>query len=107
MMTPVELLARLAALVPRPRFPLLRYAGVFAANSPWRSSIVQHPPEASPACRHPPAAGGPTHPAPTVPPRTPDSVLARPTLGEGDDALLAAPDMRSSDALRRALEASR
>jgi len=90
-MTPVELLARLAALVPPPRFPLLRYFGVFAAHSPWRSRIVPRPPEASPACRHPPAAGGPAHPAPTVPPRMPDSVLTRPTLGEGDDALLAVP----------------
>jgi hypothetical protein len=34
-MTPVELLARLAALVPPPRFPLLRYFGVLA---PWTQS---------------------------------------------------------------------
>ena len=39
-MTPVELLARLAALVPPPRYPLLRYFGVLAANSPWRPFIV-------------------------------------------------------------------
>lgn len=39
-MTPVHFLARLAALVPPPRFPLLRFAGVLAPNSPWRAAVV-------------------------------------------------------------------
>jgi|LAHR01.1.fsa_nt_gb hypothetical protein len=59
-MTPVELLARLAALVPPPRFPLLRYFGVFAANSPWRSAVVPRPPDTAPACRHGAAAAAST-----------------------------------------------
>jgi hypothetical protein len=39
-MTPAHFLARLAARVPPPRFPLLRFAGVFAPNSPWRAAVV-------------------------------------------------------------------
>lgn len=39
-MTPVHFLARISALVPPPRFPLLRFAGVLAPNSPWRSAVV-------------------------------------------------------------------
>jgi hypothetical protein len=39
-MTPIELLAKLAALVPPPRFPLIRFAGVLAPGSSWRASVV-------------------------------------------------------------------
>jgi hypothetical protein len=39
-MTPVDFLARLAALVPPPRFPLVRFAGVLAPNSSWRAAVV-------------------------------------------------------------------
>jgi len=39
-MTPVQLLAKLAALIPPPRFPLTRFAGVLAPNSTWRASVV-------------------------------------------------------------------
>ena len=63
-MTPLELLTRLAALVPPPRFPLLRYADVFAANSPWRSAVVPRPPDASTACRHAVGEGSTTAPSP-------------------------------------------
>ena len=45
-MTPVQFLARLAALVPPPRFPLLRFAGVLAPNSPWRAAVVPGEPRA-------------------------------------------------------------
>jgi hypothetical protein len=41
---PIELLARLSALVPPPRDPLLGYHGVFAPNSPHRRLVV--PPRA-------------------------------------------------------------
>jgi len=37
---PLDLLARLAALIPRPRVNLTRYHGVFAPNSKWRIRIV-------------------------------------------------------------------
>ena len=44
-MTPLETMARLSALIPPPRFPLVRYAGVVAPNSPWRKSIVPRAPD--------------------------------------------------------------
>ena len=42
---PLEFMARLAALVPPPRYPLLRYHGVLAPRSPWRREIVPRPRE--------------------------------------------------------------
>ena len=39
-MTPVQLLARIASIIPPPRFPLLRFAGVFAPSSSWRTAVV-------------------------------------------------------------------
>ena len=47
-MTPVEFIARLAALVPPPRHPLVRYHGVLAPNSPWRVAVVPWPAPAAP-----------------------------------------------------------
>src|SRR3954470_4547376 len=44
-MTPVELLARLAILVPPPYFPLVRYHGVFAARSSWRALVTLKAPK--------------------------------------------------------------
>ena len=49
-MTPLELLARLSAIIPPPRFPLLRYHGVLAPNSPWRKDVVPKPRVPSPRC---------------------------------------------------------
>ena len=43
-MTPVQLLARLAALIPPPRFPLQRLSGVFGPRSPLRASVVPRGP---------------------------------------------------------------
>ena len=43
-MSPVEFLARLAVLIPPPRYPLLRYHGVFAARSAWRPLVTPKPP---------------------------------------------------------------
>jgi hypothetical protein len=37
---PLELIEKLAALAPPPRFNLVRYSGVFAPASCWRSQIV-------------------------------------------------------------------
>jgi hypothetical protein len=54
-LTPDELLARLATLVPPPRVHGLRYHGVFAPHSKVRSRIV-------------PAAPEPPSPPPVVPP---------------------------------------
>ncbi|MGH7283815.1 MAG: transposase, partial [Polyangiaceae bacterium] len=51
-MTPLELLARLAALVPPPRYPLVRYHGVLAPRSPWRKFVVPRAPSSPIAPRH-------------------------------------------------------
>ena len=82
-MTPLELLARLAALVPPPRFPLLRYFGVFAANSPWRPFVVPRPPDASTACRHAHGDDARTDSPPPAPPS--------PAPADSSDPLLAVP----------------
>jgi hypothetical protein len=39
-MEPLELMARLAALVPPPWHPLTRFHGVLAPHHAWRSSVV-------------------------------------------------------------------
>jgi hypothetical protein len=44
-MTPIEFLARLAALIPPPRYPLVRFHGVIAPNSSWRKEVVPKPRE--------------------------------------------------------------
>jgi len=38
--TPLELLERLAVLIPRPRVNLVLYHGVLAPNAPWRRAVV-------------------------------------------------------------------
>ena len=53
-MTPIETLARLAAIVPPPRYPLLRFHGVLAPRHRWRNRIVPRPPArrtGSPTCK--------------------------------------------------------
>ena len=78
---PVELLAKLAVLTPRPRIKLLIYHGVLAPHARWRGEAVarERPdgaldtapaPAAAPA--HP-ASPGPADPAP-APASSPDSV---------------------------------
>jgi hypothetical protein len=37
-MTPLAFMARISALVPPPRHPLLRFFGVFAPNASWRAA---------------------------------------------------------------------
>jgi hypothetical protein len=45
-MSPLEFMQRLAALVPRPRLHLIRFHGVLAPNAKWRSKVVPRPSEA-------------------------------------------------------------
>jgi hypothetical protein len=45
-MTPVHWLARIAALIPPPRFPLQRLSGVVAPRSPFRADVVPRGPVA-------------------------------------------------------------
>jgi len=49
---PIELLARIAALIPPPRHPFLRYHGVLAPSAKWRRHIVPRPECAEPAPTH-------------------------------------------------------
>ena len=56
-MAPMEFMARLAALIAPPRYPLIRYAGVLGPRSAWRKEVVPRPRERPPACGG--AVGGP------------------------------------------------
>ena len=59
-MDPLSLLCRLATSVPPPRFHIVRYAGVLAPASPWRSRIVPPPlPQAPPVSPDNPDRTGP------------------------------------------------
>lgn len=42
-MDPISLLCRLAAIVPAPRFHMVRYSGVLASASKWRPLIIPKP----------------------------------------------------------------
>ena len=63
-MTPLQCLARIAAIIPPPRFPLLRFAGVLAPSSSFRPAVVamrpapvNGPPPATSAERSPSTTG--------------------------------------------------
>ncbi|WP_438040408.1 transposase [Sorangium sp. So ce128] len=45
-MCAMEFMARLVALIPTPKIPLVRYHGVFAPRSSWRSLVTPKPPAA-------------------------------------------------------------
>ena len=62
LMTPLEFLARLSALIPPPRYPLVRYHGVLASGSKWRRDVAPKPREPNFACAR--AAESPAKPAP-------------------------------------------
>lgn len=79
-MTSLELMARLVALVPPPRYPLVRFHGVLGPRSSWRRDVVPRPSAAAPACeraatatpgRGEHAAPGPEARAEPRPPGTP------------------------------------
>jgi hypothetical protein len=56
-MRPIDFLARLAAIIPPPRHPPLRYFGVFAPHSSWRklcvpqADVVRKVESTTPACQ--------------------------------------------------------
>ena len=55
---PLDFIARLAALVPKPRFHLTRFHGVFAPNSKHRAAVTSEGKEKQPslpATTEPPA----------------------------------------------------
>ena len=75
-MTPLETLARLAAIVPPPRYPLLRFHGVVAPRHRWRARVVPRPPSLA-ACtgKTPePSRAEATVAEPRPPPRRPAPV---------------------------------
>jgi hypothetical protein len=84
-MTPLELLARLAALVPPPRHPLVRFHGAFAPRSSWRRDVVPKPraPIEPKKHAHHPKPTTPEMPSPT-PPR-PSAPAAAPPAPRGRD----------------------
>jgi hypothetical protein len=47
-MTAMELMARLSALVPPPRYPLVRFHGVLAPRSSWRRDVIPSAPSTRP-----------------------------------------------------------
>jgi hypothetical protein len=49
-MTPMEFMARLAAIMAPPRYPLVRYSGVLGPRSSWRRDVVPKPREPPRAC---------------------------------------------------------
>jgi hypothetical protein len=80
LMTPTQFLARLAALVPPPRHPLVRFYGVWAPHSRWRSRVVQVTPKQT-------AGTCPDQSGMLAAPPCPDCV----TIAEGDTASSLAP----------------
>jgi len=56
-LSPDDLLVRLCASIPPPRFHLIRYFGVLSSHSSLRSDVVPQPPHDDCAHRPPPAAG--------------------------------------------------
>jgi hypothetical protein len=60
---PLEFVAKLAALVPPPRFNLVRYHGILSPAAPWRPAVVPLAPEAAePAAHHGCRPKGPRQP---------------------------------------------
>ena len=49
-MTGIEFMARLAAIIAPPRYPLVRFAGVLAPRSAWRREVVPEPREQRAPC---------------------------------------------------------
>jgi hypothetical protein len=93
-LTPVHFLARIAELVPPPRYPLLRLAGVLAPRSSWRTAVVPHGPAATVAfdpqkkMAKKKGATAPSTLAPDITPPPPaarqaPSASARTSLGDG------------------------
>jgi hypothetical protein len=100
---PEEFVARLAALVPPPRFHLVRYAGVLAPGARLRARIVPEPPEGkSPSALGPGAGAGKG--ANSSNETRPDDGAATPARGP-DPALPRAPRARQpypwADLMRR------
>ncbi len=88
---PVDLVARLAALVPPPRANLVRYFGILAPCASWRNVVVRDrdevssaaPPSPSCPCKPSPAPGGAPASTENVEPSPPDDGPTRPPSEQG------------------------
>jgi len=124
-MTPMDFMARLSAIIAPPRYPLVRYAGVLAPRSKWRRDVVPRPraqregcAAASERARAPTAraAGGANHDpgpsnsspqrvapnedssraaAPVVPVKTPPTRIPGHARARPGDVLMLAPNVVS------------
>jgi hypothetical protein len=102
-MTGLEFMARLAALIAPPRYPLLRYAGVLAPRSAWRKDIVPKPRERRPACNDAPRDASGTV-KPRGEPEKADASPRRPERqpeGAGQGAGSSPPDDRGAGTVMR------
>jgi hypothetical protein len=101
-MTPLEFLARLSAIIPPPRYPLLRYHGVLAPSSKWRRHVVPKPRESPGTCERQPERRQPT---PQERPRDQQPVASRAKTSdsaprhEPDDARAEASPVASAQPL--------
>jgi hypothetical protein len=107
LMTPIEFLARLAALVPPPRFPLVRYHGTLAPHSKSRALVVPRAPSRAAAALRCPTEGGvdrdgANDAATACEPKECGAELAN--AGEGDTAALEASGGAHTDRVRRPIE---
>ena len=106
-MTPVECLTRLSALIPPPKYPLTRFHGVLAPRAKLRRLVVPKPPEnALPACAK--ASGPPIAEPALFEPRAAEPVVStRPVRSAAALALVvpgaeaSAPNVLSAKHLER------
>jgi hypothetical protein len=77
-MDPTTFLARVAALVPPPRHPLVRFHGVFAPHSAWRRKVVPEASATPSRCAAGSSGGGSS--------RTTEPAGERPAAAQGRDA---------------------
>ena len=100
MMSPMQFMARLVALIPPPYHPLLRYFGVFGPHSSWRKDVV---PDVAPAAEQQHNHGKPAV-ALTSKPRPSGSAsiasLKSPQNPTVASAILAAPAKESNQETR-------
>jgi hypothetical protein len=103
LMTGTELMARLCALVPPPRYPLLRYSGVFSAAHTWRKLVVPRPPSrAHRVCRaRPSGEPSPARAAAADPAQAPELLDKDPIDSRSS---LSSPFVLSDPQLRRLLD---
>ncbi len=77
-MSTIEFMARLAAIIAPPRYPLVRYGGVLAPRSAWRRHVVPRPRERAADCK----PAGRSAPAAPTPPEAPEASRSHMVIGD-------------------------